>query len=231
LTYPGGPQEPDPNAPPPGYPPAPQGPPESPEPYQPPPGTFPPPEPPGAYQPPPGTFPPPGPPGAYPPPGSYPPPGPPGYPQQPPGYGTYPPGPAGYAPPPKKRRKWPWIVAGTVLLVVVVLVVVGLVFGRKGSGDPHTAADKFWHALTQHDTKQAEKYVCANKNLTGNTQFKALVTALTGYDIGAESGSGNTRLYPVTLHLSQSGQTGNLVVITTVTKDTDKWYVCNLANQ
>jgi hypothetical protein len=136
----------------------------------------------------------------------------------------------GYGPP-KKRRKWPWIVAGTVVVIVAALVIVGLVFGRKGSGDPHTAADKFWHALAQHDIKQAEKYVCSNKNLTGSPQFKQLVNALTGYDIGAESGSGSSRTYPVTLHLSLAGQTGDQVVVTTVHKDTGKWYVCNLANQ
>lgn len=190
--------------------------------------------------PPAGAYPPPGAaPGGYPPPAYAPQPNQPGYPPPPnagypaqAGYGTYPPpGPGGYAAPPKKRRKWPWIVAGTVVVVVVALIIVGVVFGRKGSGDPHTAADKFWHALSQHDIKQAEKYVCSKKNLTSNTGFKELVSALTSYDIGAESGSGNTRTYPVTLHLSLAGQTGDQVVVTTVTKDTGKWYVCDLSGQ
>jgi hypothetical protein len=112
---------------------------------------------------------------------------------------------------------------------VAVLIVVGLVFGRKGSGDPHTAADKFWHALSQHDVKQAQKYVCSKKDLTSSAGFTQLVSALTGYDIGAEAGSGNTRTYPVTLHLSLAGQSGDQVVVTTVTKDTGKWYVCDLS--
>ena len=204
----------------------------------PPAGGFPPP-PPQAN--PPGGYPPPAPPAApagYPQP-SYAPQGyPPAGPAQPGGYppagypAGYPaPGPGGFAPPPRKRRKWPWIVAGSVVVVVVALIIVGVVFGRKGSGDPHTAADKFWHALAQHDIKTAQKYVCSGKDLTGDAQFKQLVNALTGYDIGAEAGSGNTRTYPVTLHLSLAGQTGDQVVITTVKKDTGQWYVCDLANQ
>lgn len=214
MTSPEGPQQPDPNAAPPPYPPV-----------GPPPGSYPPPgSVPGGYPPP--AYAPQGYPQQGTPPPGYPQPG---YPSQPGGYGAYPPpGPGGYAPPPKKRRKWPWIVAGTVVVIVVALVVVGIVFGRKGSGDPHTAADKFWHALTQHDIKQAEKYVCSKKNLTGTAGVKQLVDALTGYDIGAESGSGNSRTYPVTAHLSLAGQTTDQVFVTTVTKDTGKWYVCDL---
>jgi hypothetical protein len=152
-----------------------------------------------------------------------------------PGYGqsgyppAYPPaGPMGA--PTRKRKKWPWIL-GVIVVILIVLGVIGIVFGRTGSGDPHTATQKFWNALVQHDTGKAEKYVCSNKNLTDNGTFKTIVDNLTGFDIGAESGSGNTRKYPVTAHLTLSGQPTDLTIITTVTKNSGKWYVCDLSNQ
>ncbi|MDT4893364.1 MAG: hypothetical protein QOE97_2399 [Pseudonocardiales bacterium] len=132
--------------------------------------------------------------------------------------------------PKKKRRKWPWIV-GVVAVIAVVLVVVGVIVGRKGSGDPHTAADRFWSALVQHDTKAAAKYVCSNKNLTNSAGFLRLVSDLRGYDIGSEAGTGNTRTFPVTAHLTENGQSADLVIVTTVTKKTGEWYVCDLQNQ
>ncbi|HJQ42246.1 MAG TPA: hypothetical protein VJ831_04110 [Jatrophihabitantaceae bacterium] len=160
-----------------------------------------------------------------------------GYGQPPaPGYGApgYPPGypPAGPMgePPKRKRKKWPWIV-GSIVVVLVVLGIIGVVFGRTGSGDPHTATKRFWDALVQHDTKKAEKYVCSSKNLTDNEGFTTLVNGLTGYDIGAEQGSGNTRKYPVDAHLSLNGQPTDLTIITTVKKSSGKWYVCDLDNQ
>jgi hypothetical protein len=128
----------------------------------------------------------------------------------------------------KKRRKWPWIVGGIAVVVIVALVIVGAVFGRSGSDDPHSAVQKFWSALVANDTKKAEKYVCSNKNLTDNANFKQLVDALTGFDIGAESGSGNTREYPVTVHLTVAGESGDQIVTTTVKKSTGEWYVCDL---
>lgn len=217
MTYP--PQQPEPgegSTPAGGYPPPPVGPPG---PYQPP---MPAEAPPGAY-PPPGYSPP----GAYPPPGSYPPPGygpaanapgygPPGY---PPPYGEY--------APPRKRRRWPWYVGGAVLLVVVALVIVGVVFGRKGSSDPHTAVDRFWTAVVAHDRAKAETYVCNGKKLTsGIDQF---INEVQSYQIGPESGSGNTRVYPVTVHLTLNGQVGEPVIDTTAKKSAGKWYVCNIA--
>lgn len=225
MSYPPPPQQPDPD----------QGAEPREGAYPPPPGSYPPP-PAGAYPPPPaGAYPPAGsnppPPGGYPQ-GGYPPGGyaqqPGGYPPAAPAYGAYPPGPPEYAPP-KKRRRWPWIVGGTVLVVVVALVIVGIVFGRTGSSDPHTAVDRFWSALAQHDQKKAEQYVCSNKNLKANANFTQLVDGLHGYDIGSESGSGGKRVYPVTAHLTINGQTGDLTIDTTVTKSAGKWYVCDLA--
>lgn len=225
MTYPPPPEHSDPNPDPAfqgGYPPPPVGPPAPPDPGA---GAYPPP----AYPPPdPGAqpgYPPPGyppqAPGAYPP-GGYPPPAP-GY-GPPPGY----PPPYGEYPPPRRRRRWPWIVGGTVLVIVVALVIIGVVFGRKGSGDPHTAVDKFWSAVAAHDRAKAEKYVCNGKNLKGS-DIDQFVNEVQSYEIGPESGSGNTRIYPVTVHLTLNGQPEAPVIDTTAKKSAGKWYVCNVA--
>jgi hypothetical protein len=113
----------------------------------------------------------------------------------------------------------------------VVLLVIGFLFGRTGSSDPRTATQRFWDALVQHDTKKAEKYVCTSRKLTDNTGFKTVVDALQSYSIGDEQGSGGTRTFPVTAHLTLNGQSDDVTIITTVTKSSGKWYVCDLANQ
>jgi hypothetical protein len=155
----------------------------------------------------------------------YGPPPPPGYPA--PGYPAAPPP---YGVPPKKRRRWPWIVAGSVVVVVVALIVIGVVFGRTGSSSPRAAVDHFWTALVAHDTGKAEKYVCNGKNLTGknDSAFKQLVDALNGYDVGTESGSGGTRVFPVTVHATIGGVNQDLTIQTTVKKQSSEWYVCDL---
>jgi hypothetical protein len=159
----------------------------------------------------------------------------PGYPAAPiPGYGpaqAYPGAPAGMYAPPKKRRKWPWIVGGIVVVVIAALVIVGVFFGRTGSGDPRTAVDKFWSALAQHDRGKAEQYVCSNKNLTKSAGFTELINDLNGYTIGPESGSGGTRVFPVTAHVTVAAQNGDITIDTTVKRSAGKWYVCDLANQ
>ena len=101
----------------------------------------------------------------------------------------------------------------------------------EGSKDPKQAVDKFWTALVAHDTKKAEKYVCNGKDLTGknDTEFKQLVDALTGYSVGPEAGSGSSRTYPVTVKVTVSGVDQQLVITTTVKKQTGKWYVCDLS--
>jgi hypothetical protein len=132
--------------------------------------------------------------------------------------------PAG-AGPQKKRRRWPWSVGGTALAVVVALVIVGVVFGRKGSGDPHTAVDRFWSAVAQHDRSKAEKYLCNGKNFRGS-EMDQFVQQVQGYEIGPESGSGGKRVYPVTVHLTQGN---DRTFDTTVRKSAGKWYVCDLA--
>ena len=150
-------------------------------------------------------------------------------PPQPPNYGQqYPPQWTPQVPPKPKRRRWPWIVGGTVLVIVVALVIIGVVFGRKGSGDPHTAVDKFWGAVAQHDRAKAEKYVCNGKNLKGS-DIDQFINEVQSYEIGPESGSGNTRIYPVTVHLTLNGQPEAPVIDTTAKKSAGKWYVCNVA--
>ncbi len=131
---------------------------------------------------------------------------------------------------PRRRRRWPWVVGACLVVLVVGAVIAGMLFGRKGSQTPHDAAQKFWTALVHHDTKTAQKYVCAKKDLTGAASFKQAVNDLTWFSIGPESGSGNERTYPVTLHLSANSQTEDGVLQTTVTKDAGQWFVCDLGN-
>ena len=162
--------------------------------------------------------------GTPPPPPGYPAAPPPGYPT-PPGYGAY------GEPPKKKRRRWPWIVLAVVVVLVGTLIVIGLVFGREGSGTPKEAVDKFWTALVAHDTGKAENYVCTGKDLTGknDTAFQQLVDNLAGYDVGPEAGSGGERTFPVTVHLTPTEGAQDLIITTTVKKQTGKWYVCDLS--
>jgi hypothetical protein len=127
-------------------------------------------------------------------------------------------------PPKKKRKKWKWI-TGSLVVVLAILVVVGLVFGRKGSDTPHDAVNKFWTALTKHDIKKAQTYACSQKDLSSDKDFKAGVDALASFSIGAESGSGGKRTYPVTIH-SNDGSAG--IITTTATKSAGEWYVCDL---
>jgi hypothetical protein len=224
VSNPGPPQYPDPADGPQPYqdpPPPPSYPAAAPEPAYPAEPQYPPP----GYQPPPG-YPPPG----YPLPG-YPPPGypaAPGYP--PPGYPAgpgYPP-PTGAFPPPRRRRRWPWIVGGIVVVLIVVGVLAAVLTGRTGSGDPRTAARRFWSALQTHDVNKAQKYVCPGKNLKN---FQPLANAITGYDIGAETGTGNTRHFSVTVQATVAGASGERIFDTEVQKKTGEWYVCNIVSQ
>ncbi|HLY34477.1 MAG TPA: hypothetical protein VKQ07_08090 [Jatrophihabitantaceae bacterium] len=144
---------------------------------------------------------------------------PPGYP--PPGY------PAPGFPPPRRRRRWPWILAGMAVVLVVVGVLASVFAGRTASHDPRTAAQRFWTAVSQHDVSKAQKYVCPGKNFKN----EPLVNAIDGYDLGTESGSGNTRHFVVTVHVSVSGVTDDRLVDTVVQKKTGGWFVCDIVTK
>jgi hypothetical protein len=134
----------------------------------------------------------------------------------------------GDTPTKKKRKKWPWIVGG-VVVILALLAVVGLVFGRKGSANPRDAVSKFWTQVKAHDLKKANDYVCQNKHVkTDDANFRKLTNAVTAFSIGAETGSGGKLIYPVTLTLTVGGQTEPLVVPTTAVKTAGQWYVCGL---
>jgi hypothetical protein len=113
-------------------------------------------------------------------------------------------------------------------VLVVAVVLISVFNGRTGSSDPHTAVDRFWGALVQHDQKKAEKYVCGNKKLTKSATFTQLVDELVGYDIGPESGTGGKRVFPVTLRGNVNGLLRESIVDTTATRSAGKWYVCDL---
>jgi len=197
------------------------GPPHDPEPPQP---QYPPVPPPGY---------PPAPPGAYPmPPPGYPAAPPPGYAAAPPPGYPAPPGypPMGAFPPPRRRRRWPWIVSGIVVVLIVVGVVAAALNGRTGSNDPHTAAQRLWSALSTHDVNKAQKYVCPKKQLKGN-DYQSLANAITGYDLGPESGSGDTRHIAVTVHVSLGGAADSRLIDTVVQKDRGEWYVCDVVTK
>jgi hypothetical protein len=172
---------------------------------------------------------------------SYPAAPPPGYGQPPPGYGTPPPpgfvppfgypAPPGYPAygqlPPKKRRRWPWIVFTAVLVLVVVLVIVGVMFGREGSDNPKEAVSRFWAAAASHDLDKTERLLCPGKKLPDT--FREAAASITSYSIGPESGSGSTRNFPVTVQLTYDGSPSTLIITTVVKKQTGKWYVCDFS--
>jgi flagellar basal body-associated protein FliL len=132
------------------------------------------------------------------------------------------------APQPRRRRKWPWITAAVVIVIIVAAIVIGFVFGRKGSGSPQQAAQRFWSAVAAHDLNKAEQYACNTKRVSRDAEFRQFTNAVTGFDLGTESGTGNRRVIPVTVHLSLAGEQPNVVVQTTLTKSTGQWYVCDL---
>jgi hypothetical protein len=128
----------------------------------------------------------------------------------------------------RRRRKWPWIVAAIVVVVIAAAIVIGFVFGRKGSGSPRQAAERFWSAVAAHDLNKAEQYACSSKRVSRDADFKQFTNAVTGFDLGTESGTGNRRIIPVTVHLNLAGDSPNVTVQTTLTKSTGQWYVCDL---
>jgi hypothetical protein len=138
-----------------------------------------------------------------------------------------PPGFAG-TPQPRRRRKWPWITLSIVVVIVAVAIIIGFVFGRTGSGSPQQAAQRFWSAVAAHDLNKAQKYACSSKRVSRDADFKTFTNAVTGFQLGSESGSGSSRLIPVTVHLTLAGEPGDVVVPTTLTKSTGQWYVCDL---
>lgn len=138
--------------------------------------------------------------------------------------------PGGYPLPPARtrRRRWPWIVA-----VLAVVIIAGgalhLYFARTASSSPRGAVDHYWSALVSHNADKAQDYICRGRTLPQkDTPFgKQFVASLTGYQVGAESGSGKTRVFTVTARLSVSGRAYDFPLQTKVVRQWNGWFVCD----
>ena len=133
-------------------------------------------------------------------------------------------------PPRPRRRRWPWIVAAAAV-VIVVASGLHLYFARTASSSPRGAVDHYWGALVSHDAGKAQGYICRGKTLPQkDTPFgKQFVASLTGYVVGAETGSGRTRVFNVTAQLNVSGRAYDFPLQTKVVKQWNGWFVCDAA--